>query len=58
MKRNKFFLTFLLAAPLTAFSNVMKVFSRDDKGFKVLNGVGRIHGHIKLKGVNSNILDL
>lgn len=29
-----------------------------DKGFKVLAGEGRIHGHIKLKGVNANVLDL
>jgi len=28
------------------------------KGFKVAAGEGRIHGHIQLKGVNSNILDL
>jgi quercetin dioxygenase-like cupin family protein len=30
----------------------------DGKGFKIDSGVGRIHGHLKLKGVNSNILDL
>jgi len=29
-----------------------------NKGFKVNAGEGRIHGHIKLKGVNSNILDV
>jgi quercetin dioxygenase-like cupin family protein len=28
------------------------------KGFKVNAGEGRIHGHIKLKGVNENILDI
>ena len=28
------------------------------KGFKVSSGQGRIHGHINLKGVNANILDL
>lgn len=27
-------------------------------GFKINSGEGRIHGHIKLKGVNANILDL
>ena len=31
---------------------------RTDKGFKIPAGEGRIHGHIKLKGVNSNILDV
>ena len=29
-----------------------------DKGFKIKAGEGRIHGHIQLKGVNSNILDV
>lgn len=28
------------------------------KGFKTNAGEGRIHGHIKLKGVNANILDV
>ena len=28
------------------------------KGFKINSGEGRLHGHIKLKGVNSNILDV
>ncbi len=58
MKRNKFLLTLLAAAPLTAFAKIKKIFVRNDKGFKIANGEGRIHGHIKLKGVNSNILDL
>lgn len=29
-----------------------------DKGFKTNKGEGRLHGHLKLKGVNENILDL
>ena len=32
--------------------------ARADKGFKINSGEGRIHGHIKLKGVNSNVLDV
>lgn len=32
--------------------------SGNNKGFKINSGEGRIHGHLKLKGVNSNILDL
>jgi quercetin dioxygenase-like cupin family protein len=32
--------------------------SVNNKGFKINSGEGRIHGHLKLKGVNSNILDL
>ena len=31
---------------------------RTDKGFKIGAGEGRIHGHINLKGVNTNILDV
>jgi quercetin dioxygenase-like cupin family protein len=30
----------------------------DIQGFKIDSGEGRIHGHLKLKGVNANILDL
>jgi quercetin dioxygenase-like cupin family protein len=30
----------------------------ESKGFKIDSGEGRIHGHLKLKGVNANILDL
>lgn len=32
--------------------------SRTDRGFKVKAGEGRIHGHLKLKGVNANVLDV
>lgn len=31
---------------------------RASLGFKVSAGEGRLHGHIKLKGVNSNVLDV
>jgi len=58
MKRNKFLLTVLAAVPLAVLAKIKSTFVRNDKGFKVANGEGRIHGHIKLKGVNSNILDL
>lgn len=58
MKRNKFLLTLLASIPLTALAKIKKAFVRNDKGFKVANGEGRIHGHMKLKGVNANILDL
>ena len=58
MKRNKFILSILsiIAAPVVAFSHIKT--KRTDKGFKVSAREGRIHGHIKLKGVNSNILDV
>jgi len=32
--------------------------TRPGKGFKISAGEGRLHGHIKLKGVNANILDV
>lgn len=63
MKRN-FFLKFFLAScainfsPLKIFSKNIKNVTVLNKGFKVKAGEGRIHGHVKLKGVNANILDL
>lgn len=63
MKRN-FFLKLCLAGSslillsLSTLSKKRKFFSNPYKGFKVAAGEGRIHGHIKLKGVNANILDL
>lgn len=58
MKRNKFLLTLLAALPITAFAKISKSNYKADKGFKIKAGEGRIHGHITLKGVNSNILDV
>jgi quercetin dioxygenase-like cupin family protein len=60
MKRNKFIasLLTLLTVPLSVFSKPSVLFQRRGKGFKIGAGEGRIHGHIKLKGVNSNILDV
>ena len=60
MKRNKFIVAILTLAgsPLTSAARIQKAFSRTIKGFKISAGEGRIHGHIKLKGVNSNILDV
>ncbi|WP_462252143.1 cupin domain-containing protein [Ferruginibacter sp.] len=60
MKRNKFILSALAiaAAPFSTFSKNKNEMQRTDKGFKVNAGEGRIHGHIKLKGINQNILDV
>jgi quercetin dioxygenase-like cupin family protein len=59
MKRGKFILAALSVIPMAAFAKIKtKVFTRADKGFKINSGEGRIHGHIKLKGVNSNVLDV
>lgn len=60
MKR-KGFIAALLAfttIPMFGFTSLEKITKRKVKGFKINAGEGRIHGHIKLKGVNSNILDV
>jgi quercetin dioxygenase-like cupin family protein len=54
MKRNRFLLTLLAAAPLTAFAKIKNIFTRNDKGFKVANGEGRIHGHMKVSGSDTD----
>ncbi|MDB5209123.1 MAG: cupin [Flavisolibacter sp.] len=60
MKRNKFIASILTIAttPLISAAQIQKAFQRKEKGFKISAGEGRVHGHIKLKGVNSNILDV
>lgn len=60
MKRNKFIvaLATLSAVGPAVFSKPAKKNSPPKKGFKIPKGEGRFHGHIKLKGVNSNILDV
>jgi quercetin dioxygenase-like cupin family protein len=61
MNRNVFIKTVLTAAavvPLLGFTQIKQAMGRTNKGFKIKAGEGRIHGHIKLKGVNENILDI
>jgi quercetin dioxygenase-like cupin family protein len=60
MKRNKFITSLLAIAttPFLAFPNGLTKMTIQNKGFKIAAGEGRVHGHIKLKGVNSNILDV
>lgn len=59
MKRGKFILATLSVIPMTVFAKIKtNLFMRANNGFKINSGEGRIHGHIKLKGVNSNILDV
>lgn len=60
MKRNKFIASALTltAAPFFGFSRFTKRLIRQKKGFKIPGGEGRLHGHIKLKGVNANVLDV
>ncbi len=59
MKRNRFITSFLslIVAPYYGCSQT-KGLTRKDKGFKISAGEGRIYGPIRLKGVNSNILDV
>ncbi|RRB00864.1 cupin domain-containing protein [Larkinella rosea] len=58
MKRRKFIKAAVAAAPLTAIAPSQAMADRAQKGFKIPNGEGRFHGHIQLKGVNANILDV
>ena len=61
MDRNIFIKTVLTAVaviPLLGFTQIKQAMVRTNKGFKIKAGEGRIHGHIKLKGVNENILDI
>jgi quercetin dioxygenase-like cupin family protein len=60
MKRTNFIASILgvFAIPFIGFAEIKNIFFRDNKGFKVKPDEGRFHGHIKLKGVNSNILDV
>lgn len=59
MKRGNFLWTILAMLPVAAWARIKGNHSvRTDMGFKTNAGEGRIHGHIKLKGVNANILDI
>lgn len=60
MKRKGFIAVLLgiVTMPLWAVTTNERIIKRSDKGFKVKTGEGRLHGHLRLKGVNSNILDV
>ena len=58
MKRSKFLVALITSVPFTALARYTQRLGRADKGFKVDAGHGRKHGHIQLKGVNSNVLDV
>jgi quercetin dioxygenase-like cupin family protein len=60
MERKRFLsgmLAFAFAPAALKIQN-LKGSQSDRKGFKIDSGEGRIHGHLKLKGINANILDL
>ena len=44
--------------PRISWAGIRDIFLRGEKGFKITAGEGRIHGHIQLKGVNANMLDV
>jgi len=60
MIRRKFIaaLAAVFAAPAFSFSHLKTSIQASVRGFKIPSGQGRIHGHLKLKGVNENILDV
>ncbi|MCC3158245.1 cupin domain-containing protein [Hymenobacter sp. 15J16-1T3B] len=61
MKRRHFLQASLAALPLAAAPAALGAAAPPDratKGFKASAGEGRLHGHIQLKGVNQNILDV
>lgn len=59
MRRGAFIISALSIFPLTLLGKIkINVPMGTNKGFKVNANEGRIHGHIKLKGVNENILDV
>lgn len=58
MKRSNFVYLLLASIPMASFAKADISFSDNSKGFKVAAGESRYHGHLKLKGVNANILDV
>ena len=60
MNRNTFIsaVAAFTAAPFIFGFRNQKTDLRLGKGFKISAGEGRVHGHLTLKGVNSNIMDL
>ncbi|MBD2701223.1 cupin domain-containing protein [Spirosoma sp. BT702] len=57
MNRNRFMTALLTLAATPSLARIKNIFQRS-KGFKINAGEGRKHGHIKLKGVNVNVLDV
>lgn len=58
MQRRTFVRTTLAALPLAASLPIPYWADRPTKGFKISAGEGRYHGHLQLKGVNQNVLDV
>ncbi|TGE28931.1 cupin domain-containing protein [Hymenobacter metallicola] len=58
MQRRTFVRTTLAVLPLAASFPTPRWADRGPKGFKINAGEGRYHGHMVLKGVNHNLLDV
>jgi quercetin dioxygenase-like cupin family protein len=58
MKRNKFILSVLFAAPVAALAQLKSFLTGDKKGFKVSSGESRNGEHLTMKGITVNTLDL
>ena len=58
MERRRFIQTSLAGLPMVAGGQIQLDSDSTGKGFKISAGEGRLHGHMKLLGVNANILDL
>lgn len=58
MQRRHFIRTSLVVLPLATVGPSALAEERNTKGFKASAGEGRRHGHIQLKGVNQNVLDV
>ncbi len=48
----------IFAVTESIYANKNKVLQKIGKGFKINKNEGRIHGHMQLKGVNANVLDV
>lgn len=57
MRRSNFLLSLVSFLSFRGFASAGSL-SGSAKGFKVAAGEGRLHGHMRLQGVNANILDL
>ena len=51
-------LSLLSVVPAVSFGRHYGQLNREEKGFKAKAGEGRYHGHIQLKGVNANTIDV
>ena len=58
MERRNFLISLAALVPAMAVAQGLALPPAPIRGFKVAAGEGRRHGHMRLQGVNSNILDL